>query len=108
MAILTRPIAWRRKRPSKPFHGFRLSADEQENIRQAMLALHVKYGSWRLVAEAMGVQPKTIKNAMGKSQAPGPVMALRAAKLAGVPYDELVAGKYPRHAGQCPLCGRKR
>jgi hypothetical protein len=40
----------------------------QDNIHAAMIVLHVKYGSWRAIAKAMGVQVKTIKNARGRSK----------------------------------------
>jgi len=38
-------------------------------------------------------------------EAIGAELALRVARLTGVPFDDVIAGKYPP-PGMCPQCGR--
>jgi len=101
MAILTETVV--RRRPRRP-RGFGLTPKEQDNARVAIHALRRRYGTWQAVALAMGVGLKTVKNALGPTRRPTAGLVLRVARAAGVPVEDVLAGKYPR-PGACPLCG---
>jgi len=102
VAVLTQRTSWQRAK--KP-RGFRLTDAEQRNIRVAMRTLHLRYGTWPAVAKALGVPHKTVKNAMCSNQYPGAAMGLSVARLAGVPFEDVIDGRFPK-PGTCPLCGQ--
>ncbi len=102
MAILRETTSWRRPKKQRGFH---LTEAEQNSIRAAMRVLHLRYGTWPAVAQALGVAHKTVKNAMSSNQYPGATMGLRVARLAGVPFEDVVSGNFPK-PGTCPMCGQ--
>jgi hypothetical protein len=82
-----------------------LTTDEQNNVRAVMGVLHVRFGSWRAVAEALGTSVKWIEKLMRVVGEPPAGLAIHAARLAGVPVDDVLSGAFPK-PGSCPMCGR--
>lgn len=85
--------------------GLDLTAEEQDRVRFAMRHLKVKIGAWKTVASALGFKPRQVVKVQGGFKAVSPKMVLRVAKLAGVPVDDVLTGKFPP-LGTCPHCGR--
>ena len=80
-----------------------LTRDEQEGVRLALLALRARYGTWGLVAGALRYSRVSVQRArLGGEVTPG--LAIRVARLAKVPVDDVLSGRYPA-AGVCPKCG---
>jgi hypothetical protein len=75
-----------------------LSAKEQANVRTAIAFLRARCGGPKPLANALRFTTKTLRNPAS------PTMAFRIAKLASVPVDDVLTGKYPP-AGTCPYCG---
>ena len=86
-------------------NGRKLSAAEQENALTAIHFLRERVGSWKLLAKALGFEPYTIRNVKKKLKGVSINMAYCVARLAAVPFDDVVAGRYPV-PGTCPHCGR--
>ena len=57
------------------------------------------------MAEALGVGEDALSRACWGKTRPGAGLALRAAKLAGVPLEDVITGRFPVE-GACPACGR--
>jgi hypothetical protein len=85
--------------------GLDLTEEEQERVRAAMRFLHVRVGAWKTLAGALGFKPRQVIKVKGRFKAVSPKMAIRVAKLAGVPVDDVLTGKFPP-PGTCPHCGR--
>ena len=83
-----------------------LTQDERRNLRQALMNLQMRYGSWSCLAEVMGVPVSTLLNARNPRRRKGsPGLALRAAKAAGTTVEHILSGKIAP-VGTCPTCGR--
>jgi hypothetical protein len=81
-----------------------LDLKEQKHVRIALRYLKRRAGGWAPLGKALGFQPDTLEkvvNARGRNVSAS--MALRVARVAGVPVDELLAGRYI--PGACPCCG---
>jgi transcriptional regulator with XRE-family HTH domain len=102
MPILKERVAW--SRPKKP-RGPDLSPDERARVKAALVFLRCRYGSLRALAEAMGLKFATVGYAVSKRGNPSAGVALRAARAAGVPLEDVLSGAYPK-PGACPRCGR--
>jgi len=106
MRVLTEQVTWRKpKGPLAQRYTPDLTGDEHTNIRRALQVLRRRYGSWEAVAAAMGAKVKTVTKAGGTKSKPSVGLALRAARLVGVPLEDILAGRWPK-AGACPMCGR--
>jgi hypothetical protein len=82
-----------------------LTREQRANVLAALRFLHIRTGTWNLLAKALGFELATIKN-VTKGVNPASVnMAFQVSRLACVSFDDVVAGKYPP-AGTCPHCGR--
>jgi DNA-binding XRE family transcriptional regulator len=81
-----------------------LTDAEQENVRRALRFLRVRAGGWNTLADALGFKRKTIKNVREGHNRVSPNLAFRVARMAGVPVDDLLAGKVAP-AGMCIHCG---
>jgi hypothetical protein len=104
--VLSEPKRWARPRdPAKPRHSSDLTPDEQANARLALRVLRLRYGSIAALAEALSAKHKTLSEALSRRGRPSAGLALRAARLAGVPTEDVLAGRWPV-AGSCPHCGR--
>jgi hypothetical protein len=106
MAILTERRVWRQKAPYRDPLG--LTAEEQAGVRQAVRALRRRYRSWQRLAQALGLPLKSLERGLqGKDRPVSPGLAIRAARLAGVPVDDVLKGLFPRPR-ECPMCGSIR
>jgi hypothetical protein len=75
-----------------------LSSAEQAHVRAAIAFLRARCGGMKPLAKALRFARGTLR------MPAGPVLAFRVAKLAGVPVDDVLTGKYPP-PGVCPHCG---
>lgn len=77
---------------------------EQNHVRTALLHLRRRVYGWAPLGKALGFKPDTLeKVANGRGRGVSASMAVRVAKLLGVPIDDLLAGRYL--PGACPKCG---
>jgi hypothetical protein len=106
MAILLARTVWKKPRSSdKVRHSSDLTPEEQVNVKAALHFLNVRLGGPKKLAEAMKALPATVKYAVSNRGKVSAGIALRTARAAGVPLEDLLSGAWPR-AGECPLCGR--
>ena len=77
-----------------------LTKEEQANVRAAVRFLRFRCGGWLPLAKALRVGRTTAQRANS------PMVAYRAARLAGVGVDDVLTGKFPP-AGTCPMCGHR-
>lgn len=82
-----------------------LTEEEQENVRNAMRFLRVRTGNWGLLAKALGFTSWSMINTKKGTNAVSVNLAFQVSRLAGVPFDDVTAGRYPVK-GTCPHCGR--
>lgn len=81
-----------------------LTPEEQANVRRALHVLRRRLGSYEALAKAMRANGRTLEQ-YGSKAAPSAGIAIRLARLAGVPVDDVLTGAWPV-AGACPHCGR--
>ncbi len=81
------------------------TAEEQGHIRMALRFLRIRCGGWEPLAKALRLKVKSIQP-MARRQKVSARLALRLARFAGVPVEDMIAGKYPP-AGTCPHCGHR-
>jgi hypothetical protein len=81
-----------------------LTETEQANVRAALRFLRYRAGGWKAMAPVLGFKKKTLTN-VSEGRAVSANMAFRVARLAGVPVDDLLTGKFPL-PGACAHCGR--
>jgi hypothetical protein len=105
MTILTERKVWRRDRPiNRTKRSTDLTTEEQESVRRALRFLRVRFGGWPRLAQAIDASWATLRDrAYGRTVSGG--LALRIARAAGVPLEDVVSGAWPP-AGACPHCGR--
>lgn len=105
MGILATTKTWRKPNIARArLASDRLSPEEAANVRRALLFLRTRHGGGPKLAEAMGVGLFALQRAYWPKGKPGAGLALRAAKLAGVPVEAILSGAWP--GGACPHCGR--
>jgi plasmid maintenance system antidote protein VapI len=77
-----------------------LTAKEQKAVRTALRFLRLRVGAWGPLAKALRYQWDSIQKVATGKKAVTPTLALRVARFAGVPMDELLAGQWlsPRSA----------
>ncbi len=80
-----------------------LSLTEQKHVRTALRYLRRRIGTWAPVAEALRVAPATMEKVVNERRAVTASLAFRVARLAGVPIDDVLEGRYL--PGACPRCG---
>jgi len=79
--------------------------DEQlANARAAIRFLRVQRGTARKLAAAMRMPLTTVVRALRPGGTMSLRTAMRAARLAGVPLDDVLDGAWPGE--RCPHCGR--
>jgi transcriptional regulator with XRE-family HTH domain len=106
MAILRSRVAWTKPRPqNETRRSSDLTPVEQANVKRALRVLSARLGSLAALATALRVNPHTLRWYWQKRGKPTAGVALRAARLAAVPLEELLAGRWPVE-GACPHCGR--
>ena len=81
-----------------------LTAKEQRAVRTALRFLRLRVGAWAPLAKALRYEYDSIQKVATGRKAVTPALALRVARFAGIPVDELLAGQWlsPR---VCPHCG---
>jgi len=82
-----------------------LSPEQQANVLEALRFLRIRVGTWKLLAKGLEFQGSTMKNVMKGINPVSVSMAFRVARMAAVPFDDVVTGRYPVK-GTCPHCGR--
>jgi len=107
MAVLTERRVWKREPKRVTTRVNSLEREQQENVRRALRTLYFRYGTWKDLARAMGVGKNQLKLVMGERAAPSAGLALRAAKVAGVPVEDVLTGKLAEPE-RCPTCGAVR
>lgn len=109
MAILRVKQTWKKQREPKARAGTErvdsLSPEERANVIAALKVLRVRFGTWQAVADALKVTHKSVENAVSSKQKPSAGLAIRTARAAGVPVDDVLSGAFPK-PGACPMCGR--
>jgi hypothetical protein len=104
--ILRSRVAWAKPREQAETRtSSDLTPTEQANVKAALHFLAKRFGTFRALAEAMGSKRKTVMYAAMKKAGVSAGIALRAARAAGVPLEDLLSGAWPS-AGACPHCGR--
>ena len=93
-----RPATWPKGRKGD------LTAQEMVNVRAALRYLRVRSGGYEALGKAIGMQEKTMQP-MARRVPPSAGLAVRLARLAGVPVDDILCGRFPP-PGACPHCGR--
>lgn len=81
-----------------------LTAKEQRAVCTALRFLRLRVGAWAPLAKALRCEPDTIHKVAAERRGVTPALALRVARISGVPMEELLAGQWlsPR---TCPHCG---
>lgn len=106
MAILTERKVWRANRAAYR-DPLGLAPEEQAHVRRALRVLRVRYHGWTNLAAALGVPLKSLERTIqGKDRPVSPGLAIKVARLAGVPVDDVLKGLFPG-AGICPTCGQE-
>ena len=104
--ILTERVTWKKpRRPNSTRSSFDLTIEEQANVRAALHVLRVRFGGWGPLAVAMQARERTIRS-VGAKQVLSAGIALRAARIAGVPMEDVLSGRWPKK-GTCPHCGHR-
>src|SRR5664279_2531340 len=98
---------WRRESPRVLHCANALSAEEQANVRRALRHLQQVFGSLAALAKVMGVPYQSVRHAMVERRHPSAGLAFRAARVVGVPMEDLVSGVWPPDPKACPTCGRR-
>ncbi len=106
MTILAKRSEWRLARPSNETRrSSDLTPEEQANAKAALRFLATRLGSGAKLAAAMGSNLAAVRHASKKRGAVSAGIALRVARVAGVPLEDVLSGAWPK-AGACPHCGR--
>lgn len=107
MTILRERKTWAKhpQLPTETKHSSDLTPAEQANARRALRFLRDRLGTTRKLATALKARFKTVENMLSKRCVTAGV-ALRVARLAEVPLEELLAGRWPPQTGVCQHCGR--
>jgi hypothetical protein len=82
-----------------------LSPEEAGCVKTALAFLAKRHATWDGLAKAMGLKKHTIHYAGSKRGGVSGGVAIRTARAAGVPVEDVLSGAFPR-PGVCPHCGR--
>ena len=80
-----------------------LTLTEQKHVRTALRYLRRRVGAWAPVADALHVAYDTLEKVVNERRGVTASLAFRVARLAGVPIDDVLEGRYL--PGACPRCG---
>ncbi len=80
-----------------------LTKEEQAHVRTALRYLRARGGGWAPVIKVLRY-PSLSGVMAGRPVSAS--LAFRVARLAGVPVDDVITGRYPA-PGTCPYCGHK-
>lgn len=106
MEFLRERQTWKRAKPApkKTERLDQLPQEEQANVLAAATKLRAQCGSWQDLADALRVNRITLFNACTGGKAPCAGLALRLARLAKVPAEDVLSGAFAK-PGVCPTCG---
>ena len=106
MGILYERKSWSKSRlPNTTRSSTDLTAEQQASAKVALRFLATRHGSARQLAEVMGSKVRTVRAALETRGRISAGLAVRAAKVAGVPLEDVLGGAWPP-PGACPHCGR--
>jgi len=106
MAILRERTVWKAPRPANETRrSTDLTPEEQSNARAAIRFLAKRHGTLAKLAAAMRTKHGTLQSAVKEREVISAGIALRAARVAGVPLEDVLSGVWPP-VGACPHCGR--
>lgn len=80
-----------------------LTLKEQQHVRTALRFLRLRIGGWEPLAKGLGFQWDTVQKVATGMRSVTASMALRVARLADAPVDDLLAGRWlsPRTCRHC-------
>lgn len=81
-----------------------LTAKEQKVVRTALRFLRLRVGAWGPLAKALRYEWDSIQKVATGKRAVTLALALRVARFAGIPMDDLLAGQW-LSSRVCPHCG---
>jgi hypothetical protein len=81
-----------------------LTNKEQKAVRTALRFLRLRVGAWKPLAKALRYEWDSIQKVATGKKPVTPALALRVARFAGVPMDELLAGRW-LSSRVCSHCG---
>lgn len=84
--------------------GYRLTPQEQRQVRIAIRYLHAKCGNWETLAKMLCMQDDSIRKVLRGGRGVTPELAFRVSRLARVSIDALLFGRLVP-PGTCPNCG---
>jgi len=97
MPILKTKQTWKRAPdPNSLREKNRLLPIEEERVRRAMRVLHVRYGNWCRVADALGHHRVTVERVLNIRRTAAPAFAMRVARLLGVSLGDVLSGAWPK------------
>ena len=106
MGILYERKSWSKSRPPNTTQrSTDLTVEQQANAKATLRFLATRHGSARKLAEAMGAKVRTVRAALEVRGRVSAGLAVRVAKVAGVPLEDVLGGAWPP-PGACPHCGR--
>jgi transcriptional regulator with XRE-family HTH domain len=109
MAILRERKVWRRADRDLPerkrLNPNRLRDGEVTYVRAALDVLQIRCGSLRKLAEVMQIGRMRVTRVASGSRRPDVAFAVRLARVAGVPVEDITQGRFVR-SGACPMCGK--
>lgn len=81
-----------------------LTLVQQEHVRNALILIRAKVGTWEQLARVLKFEPCTLVHVSKGRRSVSLVLAYRLAKFVNVCVTTLLAGRYPdEHT--CPRCG---
>jgi len=81
-----------------------LTAEETANVLRALRFLRTRCGGWPSVGAVLGFSSNSVKKILAGSKSISATLTLRVARVAKVPIDDVLAGRFPP-ANACPHCG---
>ena len=81
-----------------------LTVEETMNVLRALRFLRTRCGGWAKLAPVLGYAPNSVKKILAGGKSISPTLTLRIARVAKVPIDDVLGGKYPP-ANVCRYCG---
>lgn len=106
MSILTTKRTWKRKRTPELEQFFalrKLTPRQRANVCRVLDHLAIELGGLRKLASVMGMTMEALTKARQPCRPVQPRLAMMAARIAGVGVDDVLAGRWKRHA--CTECG---
>ena len=106
MSILTERKTWKRKRAPERQAAIdlrRLTPSQQRNVRRVLAHLTLELGGRHKMAAALGVSINALKKYRAAHRVLSARTLIAVARVAQVGIDDVLAGRWKRHA--CEECG---